>query len=174
MTNKSRFLPTIIAAALMALFLPLIASAQGNNGPWNRDRDNDDWRNRNRYDSRVLRDVTRRLDDRSGDFQRHLDSALDRSRYDGTRREDRINEIARDFHNAASDLRRSANDGRNLNRSSDEARRVLQIGLRIDQFIGRQRLDSRAANDWAQIRQDLRVIADIYNLNFNGGGWGRR
>jgi hypothetical protein len=181
MTNRRRFLPTIIAAALMAIFLPLIASAQGNDS-WNRDRgddrdyrrDNDDWRNRNRYDSRVLRDVTRRLDDRSGDFQRHLDNALDRSRYDGTRREDRINDIARDFRIAASNLRRSASDGRNLNRSSDEARRVLQIGSRIDQFVGRQRLDSRAASDWAQIRQDLRVIADIYNLNFNGGGWGRR
>lgn len=174
MTNKRRFLPTIIAAALMALFLPLIASAQGN-GSWNRDRrDNGDWRNGNRYDNRMLRDVTRRLDDRSGDFQRHLDSALDRSRYDGTRREDRINEIARDFRNAARDLRYSINDGRNLNRSSDEARRVLQIGSRIDQFVGRQRLDYRAASDWAQIRQDLRVIADIYNLNFNGGGWGRR
>jgi hypothetical protein len=160
----------------MAIFLPLIASAQGSNGSWNRDRrDNDNWRSGNRYDSRILRDVTRRLDDRSGDFQRHLDSALDRSRYDGTRREDRINEIARDFHNAASELRRSAGDGRNLNRSSDEARRVLQLGSRIDQFIARQRLDYRAAGDWAQIRQDLRVIADIYNLNFNGGGgWGRR
>ena len=175
MTNRRRFLPTIIATALMALFLPLVAAAQGNNGPWNRGgRDNDDWRNRNRYDSRVLRDVTRRLEDRSSDFQRHLDSALDRSRYDGTRREDRINDIARDFRNAASDLRRSVNNGRNLDRSSDEARRVLQIGSRIDMFIARQRLDYRAASDWAQIRQDLRVIADIYNLNFNGGGWGRR
>src|SRR3954471_10471864 len=106
MTNRRRFLPIIIAAALMALFLPLIASAQGSYDSWNRDRrddrdyrrdrdyrDNDNWR----YGNRMLRDVTRRLDDRSGDFQRHLDSALDRSRYDGTRREDRINEIARDF-----------------------------------------------------------------------------
>jgi hypothetical protein len=49
----------------------------------------------------------------------------------------------------------------------------LQIGARIDQFIGRQRLDSRAESDWMQIRQDLRLIANIYNLNFNGGGWRR-
>src|SRR5205085_2333895 len=102
-----------IAAAIMAIFLPLFASAQVNSGSWDRDRrDNDNWRN-GRYDSRMLRDVTRRLDDRSGDFQRHLDSALDRSRYDGTRREDHINDIARDFRIAASNLRRSANDGRN-------------------------------------------------------------
>src|SRR3954469_14907257 len=148
--SRRKLLMTVAAAALMALFLPLIASAQG--GTWGRDRrDNDNWRN-GRYDSRVLRDVTRRLDDRSGDFQRHLDGALDRSRYDGTLREDRINDIAREFRIAASNLRRSVNDGRNLSHSSDEARRVLQIGSRIDHVVGRQRLSNRAERDWSQIR----------------------
>ena len=179
--SRRKLFLTVAAAALMAIFLPLIASAQGYD-PWNRDRrdDRDYRRDRdygNRYDNRTLREAARRLEDRSGEFQRHLDSALDRSRYDGTRREDRINEIARDFRFAASSLRRSVNDARNLNHSSDEARRVLQIGARIDQFIDRQRLDYRAESDWMQIRQDLRLIANIYNLNFNGGGgwgWGRR
>ena len=166
--SRRKLFLTVAAAALMAIFLPLIASAQGYD-PWNRDRRDYN----NRYDNRALRDAARRLEDRSGDFQRHLDSALDRSRYDGTRREDRINEIARDFRFAASSLRRSVNDARNLNHSSDEARRVLQIGARIDQFVGRQRLDYRAESDWMQIRQDLRLIANIYNLNFNGGGWRR-
>lgn len=169
--SRRKLFMTVAAAAFMALFLPLIASAQV---PWNRGgRDNDDWRNRNRYDARVLRDTARRLEDRSGDFQRHLDSALDRSRYDGTRREDRINEIASDFRSAAINLRRSVNNGRNLDSSYNEARRVLQIGSRIDMFIARQRLDYRAESDWNQIRQDLRTIANIYNLNYNGG-WGRR
>lgn len=172
MTNRRRLILNVMAAALIALFLPLMASAQGNYDPWGRDRrDHDNGRYGYRYDNRTLRDAARRLNDRSRDFERHLDSALDRSRIDGTRREDRINEIARDFHNAANDLKNEVGDGRNLNRSSDEARRVLQLGSRIDQFIGRQRLDYRAASDWAQIRQDLRVIADIYGLNFNGGGY---
>jgi hypothetical protein len=61
-------------------------------------------------------------------------------------------------------------DGRNINRSSDEARRVLQLGSRIDQFIGRQRLNYRAESDWSQIRQDLRVLADIFNFNNINGG----
>lgn len=180
MTNRRRLIMNVVAAALIALFLPALAAAQGNYDPWGRDRrdnrrNDDNGRYSNRYDSRTLRDAARRLDDRSGDFQRHLDTALDRSRIDGTRREDRINEIASEFRNAASALRNSVGDGRNINRSSDEARRVLQLGSRIDQFIGRQRLNNRAESDWSQIRQDLRVIADIFGFNFNGGGYnGRR
>jgi hypothetical protein len=175
--NRRRFIPTVIAAALAALFLPLAASAQwGNNDRSGRNGNNG--RYDNRYDNRALRDAARRVDDRSGDFQRHLDSALDRSRYDGTRREDRINEIALEFHDAANALRNRVGDGRDFNRSSNAARRVLQLGSRIDQLVSRQRLDGRTQSDWSQIRQDLRVIADIYSLNdrrgHNNGPWGNR
>ena len=31
----------------------------------------------------------------------------------------------------------------------------------------RIRLDGRTANDWNQIRSDLRTVANIYNLRFN-------
>ena len=170
MTNRRRLIMNVAATALLALFLPLIASAQGNYNPWGRDR-RDNGRYGSRYDSRALSNAARRLDDRSRDFQRHLDSALDRSRYDGTRREDRINEIAIEFHDAASSLRNRVGDGGDFNRGLNEARRVLQIGSRIDQLVSRQRLDGRTRSDWAQLRQDLRVIADIYGLNFNGRGY---
>ena len=174
--SRRKFFPTILASALLALFLPLLASAQGSYGPFGRDRRDDNWRNNGgRFDSRQLRDTSRRLEDKSRDFQRHLDSALDRSRYDNTRREDRINDVAREFRFAASNFRSSVNDARNLNRSQDEARRLLQIGSRLDQFVSRQRLEFRAESDWQQIRQDLRQIANIYGLSFNmgGGGWRR-
>ena len=170
MTNRRRLIMNVAATALLALFLPLIASAQGNYNPWGRDR-RDNGRYGSRYDSRALSNAARRLDDRSRDFQRHLDSALDRSRYDGTRREDRINEIAIEFHDAASSLRNRVGDGGDFNRGLNEARRVLQIGSRIDQLVSRQRLDGRTRSDWSQLRQDLRVIADIYGLNFNGRGY---
>lgn len=164
MSNRRRLLPTIIATALAALFLPLIASAQGGSDLWGR----------NGRDNRLVRETARRLDDRSGDFQRHLDMALDHSRHDGTFREDRINEAAREFRFAASAFKRSVNfDGRNLDRSYDEARRLLQLGSRLDGFVSRQRLDFRTERDWAQIRQDLRLIANVYHLDFNGGGWRR-
>jgi len=167
MKNRRTIL-TVVAAALVALCLPVLASAQGSYGR------NDGYYGR--YDSRAVRDAARRVNDRSRDFQRHLDSALDRSRYDDTRREDRINEAGQEFRNAASNFRNSIGDGRNMNRAADEARQLIQVASRIDRFVMRTRLDPRTANEWAQIRQDLRLIADVYGINFNGGRpqWPRR
>ena len=164
MANRRRFIPTVITAALVALFLPAVASAQwGNNDRWGR--------NNGRYENRTLRDVARRLDDRSGDFQRHLDSALDRSRIDDTRREDNINQMVAEFRNAASRFRNRVGDGRDYNRGTDEAQRLLAIGSRIDRFIGRIRLDGRTQSDWFQIRQDLRVLSDFYRGAYGNGGY---
>jgi hypothetical protein len=166
MVNRRRFIPTVITAALVALFLPVVASAQwGNNGGWGR--------NNGRYDNRTLRDAARRIDDRSGDFQRHLDSALDRSRIDDTRREDNINQMAAEFRNAASRFRNRVGDGRDYNRGSDEAQRLLNLGARIDRLIGRVRLDSRTQSDWSQIRQDLRVVGDFYRGAYNNDDYDR-
>jgi hypothetical protein len=183
MTDRRRIIPSILAAALVALCLPILASAQGSYDPWNRNRDygrDRDYRRNNGnygrygYDNRGLRDSIRRVKDRSDDFRDHLDSALDRSRYDDTRREDRINNIAREFEQAADRLKDRFDDGRDLNRSAGEAHRLLQIASRIDQFMSRNRLDGRVVSDWAQIRQDLRVIANAYGYNggYNGGYYG--
>ena len=158
--NNRRTILTVLATALIALCLPVLAAAQGSYG---RGR-NDGY---GRFDSRYLRDAARRVHERSKDFQRHIDEALDRSRYDDTRREDRINDAAREFRNAASDFRDRIGDGRNLNHANNEAQRLLQLGTRIDRFISRQRLDSRAASDWAQIRQDLRLIASAFNNRYD-------
>ncbi|HEY0405449.1 MAG TPA: hypothetical protein VGC89_06960 [Pyrinomonadaceae bacterium] len=159
--NNRRTILTVVATALVALCLPVLAAAQGSYG-----------RNEGyygRYDARSLREAARRVSDRSRDFQRHLDSALDRSRYDDTRREDRINDAAQEFRSAASNFKDRISDARNANRAAGEARQLLQIAARIDRFVSRNRLDSRAASDWSQIRQDLRLIADAYGFNFNSG-----
>jgi len=169
MTNRRTTILTITAVALISLFLPGIASAQ--NGPWwgqGRDRNRDVYRDRNRdgygVDRRALRDAVHRVEDRSKDFEKHIDRALDRSRYDDSRREDRINEVAKEFRDSSRRLKSRFKDGRDLNRSADEARRLLQISSRIDQFMSRNRLDSRTMSDWSQIRYDLRVIADAYGV----------
>ncbi|HYE64654.1 MAG TPA: hypothetical protein VD966_03665 [Pyrinomonadaceae bacterium] len=190
MIKKSTIIPTVLAAALLAICLPTLAAAQGGYDPWGRPdyrRDRDNRRDRDdlygRYDRRALRDSVNRVKDKSKDFQRRIDSALDRSRYDGSRREDRINEVAKDFRRAAEDLKDRFNDGRDLNRSASEARRLLQIGSNIERFMARNRLDSRIESDWAQIRQGLRVIADAYGYSYAGyddgyyrrnDGYGRR
>lgn len=174
MISRRTLIPTVVLVAFFVLSLPMLASAQDIYGPWKRypgsDNRNQDYRNDDRryggYDSRALRDTVRRVKDRSRDFQRHLDSALDRSRLDDSNREDQFNQLAADFRKAADDLKDRSEDGRNLNRSSNEARRLLQLGSSIDRFMQRGKLDSRTQSDWAGIRQDLQTIASIYGFTY--------
>lgn len=176
MTNRRTLKFSLFAAAIIALCLPALAAAQGTYDPWGRNRDDDYRRNRNgnygRYDERYVRDSIHRLDRLAKELERDVDRALDRSRGDGTRREDVINNEARQFRNAVGNLKSRFGNGRDLNRSRNEAQRVLQEAQQLERIAGNRRLDNEVANDWAQIRPELRVISDAYNLGYNSGGYG--
>jgi hypothetical protein len=185
--TKRRFTVLTFAAVALATFVaPASASAQT---VWDRIRDRaeqerrrDDDYGRNRrddddrygrngrmsdYERRQLRDLSRRIDDRSGDMQRDVDRLLDRSRINGTNREDHVNDDAREFRRAAERFRNVAGDSDRLDRSRDEARELLQAASHLSRMLGRVRMDGRTSNDWNQIRSDLRAVANIYNLRFN-------
>jgi hypothetical protein len=175
MTNRRTLSFSIFAAAILALCLPALAAAQGGWGyPDNRRNRDDDYygRNRNdnygRYDGRYLKDSVQRLDRLAKDFERELDRDLDHSREDGTRHEDRVNNEARDFRNAVSNLKSRLGNGRDLNRSSSEAQRVLQEANRTERVASHHFDNSRLASQWSQIRRELDVIADAYGLGYGG------
>ena len=166
MTNRRTLSFSILAAAVLALSLPVLAAAQGGYGypDYGRNRNG----NNGRYDERYLKDSIHRLDRVAKDFERDLDRALDRSRVDGTRREDQINAQGHDFRRAVSSLKSSFGNGRDLNRSRDEAQRVLQEARQFDR-LGRSRVvDNRVASEWSQIQQELRIISDAYGLGYGG------
>lgn len=173
MTNRRTLKFTIFAAAILALCLPALAAAQGTYDPWGRNRDDEYRRNRNgnygRYDERYLKDSIQRLDRLAKDFERDLDRDLDHSREDGTRHEDRVNNEARDFRNAVGNLKSRFGNGRDLNRSVDEAQRVLQEANRTERVARHHFDNSRLASEWSQIRRELSVIADAYGI----GNYGR-
>lgn len=170
MTNRRTLSFSIFAAAILALCLPVLAAAQGGYGypDYGRNRNG----NQGRYDERYLRDSIHRLDRLAKDFERDLDRALDHSRVDGTQREDRINAQGHDFRRAVSSLKSNFGNGRDLNRSRDEAQRVLQEAQQFDR-IGRSRaIDNRVASEWSQIQQELRIISDAYGLGYGGSNNG--
>ncbi|MGH9967515.1 MAG: hypothetical protein ACREBG_06735 [Pyrinomonadaceae bacterium] len=174
MTNRRTLSFSILAAALLALCLPVVAAAQ-----WDRYPDNGRDRNQNngrygRYDERYLRDSIHRLDRLAKDFEKEVDRALDRSRRDGTRREDQINAEARQFRNAVGDLKSRFGNGRDLNRSRNEAQRVLQEGRQLDRIGFGRSYDNRLSSIWSQIRQELNVIADAYGSYGYDNGRNRR
>jgi hypothetical protein len=118
-----------------------------------------------RYSDREVRAVVTRLDDRAGAFRKHLDPALDRSPLDGSRREDNINDFARDFHTAVRHLRGDLEDRQRSSAAVDE---VLWRASAIQRFMERQRLDEAAERDWALLSADLSELARMFGVR-----WGR-
>jgi hypothetical protein len=165
MTNRRTLKFSIFAVGFIALFLPVMASAQGGYDPWGRNRND----NYGRYDERHLRDSIHRLDRLAKEFEKDLDRALDRSRTDGTRREDNLNKQARQFRNAVGNLKSRYGNGRDLNRSRNEAQRVLQEAQQLDRIAATRRIGgNEVASDWGQIRQELRTISNAYGLSSYG------
>ncbi|HKV35605.1 MAG TPA: hypothetical protein VJP89_14810 [Pyrinomonadaceae bacterium] len=160
---------SILAAALVALSLPVVAAAQ-----WDRGSRQDRYPDNNRggygrYDDREIRDSAQRLDRLAKDFERDMDRALDRSRQNGTNREDRINEEVHQFRRAAGDYKSRVGNGRDLDRSADEARRLLQEAQQVDRVARPRWFDSRLASEWSQIQRELRFISDVYGFRYDGG-----
>lgn len=169
---------SILGAAVLALCLPMIASAQWGRYPDNRYPDNrypdrrypDNRYPDYRYDSRYVRDSAHRLDRLAKDFERDMDRALDRSRVNGTRREDAINSLVHDFRRAAGNYKSRVGNGRDLNRAHNEASRVLQLADAVERQARPRWFDSRLAYQWSAIRRELQIIEDVYGFR---GGYGR-
>lgn len=173
--NRLKNLIGFFAFSLVILAVPSIASAQYRN---DRDRDDDDGyyrndnyrnnrNNRNGRGDRNLESTIKNLKNRSQRFERRLDRELDNSRYDGRNREDRINQLAKDFADAADNLDDRYDDRGDYNRSSGEAQRVLQLGNQLDRALQRARLNGNTQNDWNDIRYDLDTLANAYGYNDN-------
>jgi hypothetical protein len=158
--NRVKNLIAVFAFSLLVLILPSNASAQWGNGGYGGYG--------NGSYNRNLNSTIKNLKNRSREFAKRIDRELDRGRYDGSRREDRLNDLAREFRDAADNLDDEYDNNGDYRDSYDEAQRVLRLGSQIDRAISRARLSYNVQNDWNRIRQDLQVLANAYNNgNYN-------
>lgn len=173
----------------MVLLLPAIASAQyypnGNqypNDPYGRNGgyNNGGYGNGQYGNYGDMRSTVRNLKNRARDFQRQLDRDLDRSRLNGTRREDQMNELADRFKDAVNDLDNNGyNNSRYNNNADRELRRVFDAAGQIERTISRSGVSYQSQNIWSSIRNDLQVLSRVNGVNpntrgngRNNGGWG--
>ncbi|MCL1473108.1 hypothetical protein [Argonema antarcticum] len=110
-------------------------------------------------DGRVEQILTR-IETNTDTFQVSLDQALDRSRLNGSNREDEINRYVRDFERATDRLQERYD--RNQSIASD-LQSVINSASRIDNFVQRRRLGQRAERDWATVRRNVNELERIYN-----------
>ena len=109
--------------------------------------------------------LLRRIETRTDTFRTNFDRALDRSRFDNTNREENVNEFVKDFENATDELRRKF-DGRTS--VDTDVSNVLVRAARIDDFMQRNlRRETVAQRDWRNLRTDLNMLSNYYNLAFN-------
>ena len=105
-----------------------------------------------RLTDRQVEQILRRVETSAEGFRSSLDAGLDRSRLDGTRREDNINEFVRNFEDATDRLRERF-DSRSS--AAGDVETVLDSATRIDRFLRRNTLNARVNNDWSALRSIL-------------------
>jgi hypothetical protein len=108
-----------------------------------------------------LRGLMSRLERDSDQFRQSIDSSLDRSRLDGSRAEDRINDFVQAFEQATDRLKSRFDDDRSASATVQE---VLDRGAAIDRFIASHRVTGRAYDDWMRVRTDLDELAAAYSV----------
>lgn len=157
-----------LAMAFVFLFGIFIISGTVAEAQW-RDRNNDrrEDRRNNRWgntNKRAIENLVRRVENRTDNFVRQFDRALDNSRADGTRREDRLNDLASELERATNQLRREFDRSDSLQENRDEVERCISIASRIDRAIGRGRVGNGVQNTWRNLRNELNALARAYNV----------
>jgi hypothetical protein len=92
-----------------------------------------------------------------------LDSALDKSRLDGTRREDDINSFVKEFYKETKRLHDRFDSHKS---TTNDVTTVLGRAADIEQFMRRNRLRREAQRDWAALKGYLDELAQVYNVTW--------
>jgi hypothetical protein len=122
--------------------------------------------NRARID-RLIRNIEERVDR----FVVQFDYALDDSRLNNTRRENRLNERARDLETATDELRREFDRNDSRWENSSEIRKCLNIASDIDVAMRNRQLNRATENNWRAVRTELNALARAYNLSPTGAAY---
>lgn len=103
-----------------------------------------------------------RLEQDTNRFERTVDSAMDRSRLDGTSLEDQVNALVDEFEHATNRLKDRADD--NMVYQSD-VREVMRRGHHIDRFMQTHRLAPAAERDWRRVRNTMDQLGRRFKID---------
>jgi hypothetical protein len=180
--NKKIFsMFSILAVAIVfAIMLPAASMAQRSNDSRYQDRDRDrDYRDRHhdhdrdnddssryerRYSKQQIHDLVRRIESNSNRFRSTLDHELDRSRLNGSRREDNINADVRRFEEAFNRLRDEFDRSERWWESRRNVSAALDAARPVATRLRNNHISSTAQNQWRYMLRDLNELAGRYNL----------
>jgi hypothetical protein len=169
--RNNLLLKTLMTAALLILAIPIGASAQVyRDRDYNRGRDYNRYDNRDQFDRvdrRQVRNAIQGLENSAAQLQGDLNVSRGRRVlgvfWVGNTDNTAVAEV-REFRRAVRELRDASNNGRDLRDSYDEARMVLNRGAQLDRYLRLRTGSARVDADLSELRSNLHVLADAYNL----------
>lgn len=108
--------------------------------------------------------IIKRVEDRSDAFQKMVDRNLDRSRLNGSKREDNINDQVKDLEKALDDLRREFDRKDSFRETRREVERVMSEADEVNGLMKRLRFDASVEREWQLVKADLNKLAGVYEL----------
>ena len=122
-----------------------------------------------RLSDREVENVIHQVEQQSNRFRSSLDASLDKSRFNGSNREDDINSFVKDFYKQTKTLHDHFDHHKS---TTPDVQAVLLGAERIDHFMRRYPLASRAQDDWSTLKTNLDELASAYNVDWRWGGFG--
>jgi len=116
-----------------------------------------------RLNDKEVKKLMAQLKKDTGRFRKSFDSSLDRSRLNGTNREDDINHFLKNYEDSTERLYSRFKDNKSV---GADVEAVLDGAAELDRFMTRRLASERAERDWAAVRDDLRRLADAYNVSW--------
>lgn len=111
-----------------------------------------------------IKQLLKRIENRSDRFKNALDKSLDRSRLDGTRAEDNINERAKELERATDDLRSKYDRNDTHAENSDGVRRVIAAARVVNRIMLRRNFGSQIESTWVRLRGEINALGRLYRL----------
>lgn len=180
--NKIKAMVAISAFSLLILGLPAIASAQwggGYGGYGNGGYGNGGYGYNIKSTVKNLKNKAERFENAVDRYDDDDDDRYNRGGYGGyggygnggygnNNYGRNLERLADQFKDATDDLEDAYGNGRNMNNSADEARRVLDIASQIDREVyNSRRGGNNVSGQWNSMRQDLNMLANAYGYNNN-------
>lgn len=117
-----------------------------------------------RYTQQQVEQLLERIEERNDAFTNQLNKALDRSRLDGSRREDDITASARALENATDELRREFDHNDSRGENKPEAEQILLTATTVDRLMKSRNFGGQAESTWIALRREINILAGLYGL----------
>ncbi|HEY6119036.1 MAG TPA: hypothetical protein VIV66_03705 [Pyrinomonadaceae bacterium] len=144
-----------------------LASAYGVSWQWNRQAFASGNAGLSSLSDKDLDQLIVRIENGGDAFRSSLTDGFDRTRYDPTRNEGRMNDAVRSFKKATDQLRIQF-DNRQL--GVNDIQRLIGQASPLESFMRNNKVSERTQSDWSTLRRDLTALAKAYNVDAFWGG----